>query len=231
MYILASVLVIVLCLVVSAFFSSSETALFRLREHDLEEEVESGKGPSAVAVRDLTSSTSRLLVTILLGNNVANILGASVASALAVRLFGLEVGITVATFGMTFLVLILCEVLPKAVAARHPLGVSRIVGLPLYLIHQCLRPIHAIVDRVLEPLVARVTGRRGDDGMSSEGVLRLARAVREGQEEGSPLAITGATSAAAEMAVTEIMAQRNATVAYPVRSSPAELIENLLAER
>lgn len=231
MSILVSALLIVLCLIASAFFSSSETALFRLREHDLEEEVESGHGPSAVAVRDLTSSSSRLLVTILLGNNVVNVLGVSVASALAVQLFGLELGITVATFGMTFLILILCEVLPKAVAARHPLGVSRVVGLPLYLIHQCLRPIHAIFDRVLEPLVARVTGGRGDDGMSSEEVLRLARTAREGQEEGSPLAIIGATSAAAEMDVTEIMVQRTEIVAYPVSSSPAELLENLLEER
>ena len=231
MSMLVSILVIVLCLAASAFFSSSETALFRLREHDLEKEIESGNGPAAVAVRDLTSSTSRLLVTILLGNNVVNILGASVASALAVRLFGLELGITVATFGMTFLVLILCEVLPKAVAARHPLGISRVVGLPLYLIHQCLRPVHALFDRVLEPLVARVTGGRGDHGMSSEEVLRLARRVREGQEEGSPLAFIGATSAAAEMDVTEIMVQRTEIVAYPVSSSPAELLENLLEER
>ena len=231
MSMLVSILVIVFCLAASAFFSSSETALFRLREHDLEKEVESGSGPAAVAVRDLTSSTSRLLVTILLGNNVVNILGASVASALAVRLFGLELGITIATFGMTFLVLILCEVLPKAVAARHPLGISRVVGLPLYLIHQCLRPVHALFDRVLEPLVARITGGRGDHRMSSEEVLRLARRAREGEEEGSPLAIIGATSAAAEMDVTEIMVQRTEIVAYPVSSSPAELLENLLEER
>ena len=231
MSILASILLIIACLAASAFFSSSETALFRLREHDLEKEVESGNGPAAVAVRDLTSSTSRLLVTILLGNNVVNVLGASVASALAVRLFGLELGITIATFIMTLLILVLCEVLPKAVAARHPLGVSRIVGLPLYLIHQCLRPAHAVFDRVLEPLVARVTGGRGEEGLSSEEVLRLARAARDGQEEGSPLAIIGATSAAAEMDVTEIMVQRTEIVAYPVSSSPAELLEKLLEER
>jgi len=229
--VLTSILVIVACLAASAFFSSSETALFRLREHDLEEEVQNGKGPAGVAVRDLTASTSRLLVTILLGNNVVNILGASVASALAVRLLGLELGITVATFSMTFLVLILCEVLPKAVAARHPLGVSRLVGLPLYLIHQCLRPVHAIFDRVLEPLVARVTGGQGEDPLSSEAVLRLARSARDGQEQGSPLAIIGATSAAAEMDVTEIMVQRTEIVAHPVSTAPAELLEKLLDER
>jgi putative hemolysin len=230
--IVAAILLVLACLAASAFFSGSETALFRLRGHDLEQEVEEGHGPAGVAVRDLTSSTSRLLVTILLGNNVVNILGASVASALAVKFFGLELGITIATFAMTFLVLIFCEVLPKAVAARHPLGVSRVVGLPLYLIHQCLRPVHAVFDRVLEPLVARITGGRGsDEALSSEEVLRLARSAREGQEEGSPLAIIGATSAAAEMDVTEIMVPRTEIVAYAVGSSPAELLENLLEER
>ena len=232
MSIVVAVVLIVACLIASAFFSSSETALFRLREHDLEEEVESGHGPSAVAVRDLMSSTSRLLVTILLGNNVVNILGASVASALAVRLLGVELGITVATFAMTVLVLIASEIIPKAVAARHPLGVTRVVGLPLYLLHQLLRPVHALFDRVLEPLVARITGGRGSDqALSSEEVLRLARMAREGEEQGSPLAIIGATSAAAEMDVTEIMAPRTEIVAYSVDISPEELLEKLLDER
>ncbi len=232
MSVVSALLLIVACLVASAFFSSSETALFRLRQHDLEEEVENGHGPSAVAVRDLMSSTSRLLVTILLGNNIANILGASVASALAVRLFGIELGITIATFGMTLAVLIASEIIPKAVAARHPLGVTRIVGLPLYLLHQLLRPVHALFDRVLEPLVARVTGGRdSDQALSSEEVLRLARMARDGEEQGTPLAIIGATSAAAEMDVNEIMVKRTEIVAYPVSMTAEDLLEKLLDER
>ena len=232
MSIAVAVILVLVCLVASAFFSSSETALFRLRSHDLEEEVEQGHGPSAMAVKELMSSTSRLLVTILLGNNVVNILGASVASALAVRLFGLELGITIATFTMTALVLIASEIVPKAVAARHPLGISRIVGLPLYLLHQCLRPVHLVIDRVLEPVVARVTGgRNSEEALSSEEVLRLARMAREGEEQGSPLAIIGATSAAAEMDVTEIMVPRTEIVSFPIDVSAEELLEKLLDER
>ncbi len=232
MSIAVALILIIACVAASAFFSSSETALLRLRSHELEEEVENGNGPAAVAVRDLVASTSRLLVTILLGNNVVNIFGASVASALAVRLWGVEVGIAVATFGMTALILIASEIIPKAVAARHPLGVSRLVGLPLYLLHQCLRPIHALFDRVLEPLVARITGGKGtDSALSSEEVLRLARMAREGEEQGTPLAIIGATSAAAEMCVDEIMVQRTEILAFPVGMSPEELLETLLDER
>jgi len=225
---------IAVCLAASAFFSSSETALFRLRAHDLDEELEKSKGPGAVAVRDLLGSTSRLLVTILLGNNVVNILGASVAAALAIELLGAEVGIMVSTVAMTVAVLIFCEVIPKAIAARHPRRISLAVGLPLYLLHQILRPVHAIFDRGIEPLVRRITGGTDatGDALSPEDVLRLARqAVDEGSDTSTPLAIIGATSAAADMTVEEIMVQRTEITAYPQDMPAAELLEHMLEDR
>jgi len=234
--ILGAVLIIVACLAASAFFSSSETALFRLRLHDLDPENKEAVGPADLAVRDLMSSSSRLLVTILLGNNVVNILGVSVASGLAIYMFGVEIGIPVATVVMTTLVLILCEILPKAVAARHPRRVSRFVGLPLYLFHQMLRPIHGLLDRGIEPLVHRVTGGMGrDESLGSEEVLRLARAaldnVNSADDVGSPLAIIGATSNAAEMNVSEIMVPRTEIEAYPTDTPVSELIEKMLEGR
>jgi len=234
--ILGAVLIIVACLAASAFFSSSETALFRLRSHDLDPENKEAVGPADLAVRDLMSSSSRLLVTILLGNNVVNILGVSVASGLAIYMFGVEIGIPVATVVMTTLVLILCEILPKAVAARHPRRVSRFVGLPLYLFHQMLRPIHGLLDRGIEPLVHRVTGGMGrDESLGSEEVLRLARAaldnVNSADDVGSPLAIIGATSNAAEMNVSEIMVPRTEIEAYPTDTPVSELIEKMLEGR
>ena len=96
-----SVVIVLVCVALSAFFSGSETALLRLRSHELEEDVRAAHGPAAVAVRDLISSTSRLLITILLGNNVVNVLGAGVAAALAVALLGENNGILVSTIVMT----------------------------------------------------------------------------------------------------------------------------------
>lgn len=233
MSVVGAVLIIVACLAASAFFSGSETALFRLRAHDLDPDDQENVGPADAAVRDLTSSSSRLLVTILLGNNVVNILGASVASGLAIHFLGVELGIPVATAVMTILVLVLCEILPKAVAARHPLGVSRKVGLPLYLFHQILRPVHGLFDHVIEPLVRRVTGgANSDQSLSSEEVLRLARAaMSDVVDAGSPLAIIGATSNAAEMDVSEIMVPRTEIEAYPTDISVSELIEKMLEGR
>ena len=232
MTIVASVIAIVVCLGLSAFFSSSETALFRLRSHEVEEEMEGSSGPAAVAVRELTSSSSRLLVTILLGNNIVNILAASLAAALAVRLLGFDVGVPTATAIMTVLVLIFAEILPKAVAARHPRGVAIAVGLPLYIFHQLLRPIHALLDRVIDPIVRRATGGvDSNGGLSPEEVLRFAREVRDEEGEGSPIAIMGATSEAAEMHVTDIMVPRTEIEAYSLDTPASELLEAMLEGR
>ncbi len=233
MSIVGAVLIIIACLAASAFFSGSETALFRLRSHDLDGDDKEAIGPADAAVRDLTASSSRLLVTILLGNNIVNILGASVASGLAIHFLGVELGIPVATFVMTSLVLVLCEILPKAVAARHPRGVSRTVGLPLYIFHQMLRPIHGLFDRVIEPLVHRITGGMdSNQSLGSEEVLRLAReAMQDVDDVGSPLAIMGATSNAAEMDVSEIMVPRTEIEAYPTDTPVSDLIEKMLEGR
>ena len=129
--ILTYVAILVACLVISAFFSGSETALLRVREHEIDDANETQKGPATAAVRSLVSSTSRLLVTILLGNNIANILGASVAAALSIQIFGPEKGIALSTAVMTVFILVFCEIFPKALAASHPMGMSRLVALPL----------------------------------------------------------------------------------------------------
>ena len=97
MDIVSLLLLVLACLVLSAFFSGSETALLRLGSHEIEEEVRELRGPSAIAARDLLGHTSRLLVTILLGNNLVNILGAAAASAVAIAYLGESTGIVVAT--------------------------------------------------------------------------------------------------------------------------------------
>ena len=162
----SSLLLIFVCLALSAFFSGSETALLRLHPGEVEADVRGGRGPAAVAVRDLLASTSRLLVTILLGNNVVNILAASVAAALAIHYLGDELGIAIATIVMTGVILVFCEILPKALAASHPHRISVAIALPLYLLHQALRPVHFVFDRFIEPFVNRVAGSSGEQPRS-----------------------------------------------------------------
>jgi CBS domain containing-hemolysin-like protein len=225
-------LVILACFALSAFFSGSETALLRLRETDVEREAESGGGPSAPAIRELLRSTSRLLVTILLGNNVVNLLAASVASALAVAALGEQAGVLVATLVLTLIVLVFCEVLPKAVAARNPERFAHAIALPLYLAHQGLRPVHIAYDRWLEPVVRRISGgAASDESMPPEEVLRIAMRAGKGQPQGTPLAIIAAAADAVDTQVHEIMVPSSEIVAYQINTPPAQLLEEFLEER
>lgn len=224
--------VVFVCLLSSAFFSGSETALLRLRIQEVDADMEAGHGPAAAAVQRLLSSTSRLLVTILLGNNVVNILGASVASAIAIHLLGDEAGIAVATVSMTVVVLVFCEVLPKALAASHPRRIAYLVALPLYIVHQLLRPLHTAFDSFIEPLVKRVAGSAGEPGGTSpEEILRMARQAQLDQPEATPLAIMGAAAGAADMTVSDILVPRTEIVSFSIDTPPAELLESVLEER
>lgn len=231
---IAHMLVIAACLLLSAFFSSSETALLRLRDDEVERDVQAARGPAVLAAQRLLRSTSRLLVTILLGNNVVNILAASVASALAVFYLGESVGITVSTIALTLIVLIFCEVMPKALAATNPRAVAYTVALPLYLLHQALRPIHLAFDRFVDPFVESVTGARGheDDGRAfSEEVLRMAQRLREGQPEGSALSIIRAAADAADTTAGDVMVPATEILAFPESTPPEDLLERMLEDR
>jgi putative hemolysin len=227
-------LVIVFCLGASAFFSSSETALLRLREDEIERDAADEKGGPAVhAAKRLVASTSHLLVTILLGNNVVNILAASVASALAIHYLGETIGITVATIALTLIILVFCEVLPKAMAAHNPRGISYVIALPLYLIHQTLRPIHAVFDKIVDPFVGSITGGAEHDAGAaySEEVLRMANRLREGQPHGHPLSIIRATADATDTTVSEVMVPCAEVVAFEEKTDPKELLDQMLADR
>jgi CBS domain containing-hemolysin-like protein len=150
----------------------------------------------------------------------------------AIAYLGESTGIVVATAVMTVLVLIFCEVLPKAAAARYPRRIAFLVALPIYILHQLLRPVHLLFDRIVEPVVRRIGGSsETDSAAATEAVLRLARRTREGAPVGTPLAIIGATAGAAEMTVEEIMVARTEIFAFPVSTEPSALLESLLEER
>jgi len=160
-----------------------------------------------------------------------NILGSAVAAALAIQLLGEQTGILVATAVMTVLVLVFAEVLPKAFAATHPRTVSYAVGLPLYLFHAVLRPLHVVFDKLIEPVVRWLAGGRSGESQSAEEVLRLARLVRITDGSEAPLAIIGATAGAAEMTVEQIMVDSAEMVAFPIEIGAQELLEQVLDDR
>ncbi|MCH9699711.1 MAG: CNNM domain-containing protein [Gammaproteobacteria bacterium] len=115
-----SILLMILAglLLLSAFFSGSETALMTLNRYRLKHLVESDH-KSAKLAHNLLQRPDRLLGLILLGNNFVNILASSLATVIAIRVAG-QNAITLAALLLTFIVLIFAEVAPKTFAAFHP---------------------------------------------------------------------------------------------------------------
>ena len=105
-------------MILSALFSSSETALMSLNRYRLKHKANSGHR-AAIKAQKLLEKPDRLLGVILLGNNFVNILASSIATIIALRLMG-EAGIAIAAGLLTLLILIFSEVAPKTVAALYP---------------------------------------------------------------------------------------------------------------
>ena len=229
---ITSALIIVACLVLSAVFSGSETALLKLDPADLDEELSEKGGPALAAVRELVRSSSRFLVTILLGNNVVNILAAAVTSALAVEYLGRDMGLAVSTFGLTLVVLIFAEIIPKAVAARSPRKVAEIAGMPLYLFQILLTPVYWLFTKLVEPLVQRLAGEERDSQTTAEKMFRLARRL-EPTDHGatSPESLVASAARLSDMHAADVMVPQSRIFSLNLSTPAGTALEDVLANR
>jgi CBS domain containing-hemolysin-like protein len=126
----ALILVLTLLIALSAFFSGSEIALFSIPATRAQALAKEGRRGARTLVR-LKSNADRLLITLLIGNNVANIGAASVATYAATEAFG-SAGVGIATGGMTLLVLFFGEIVPKSFAAANAEKISLAIA-PIFL--------------------------------------------------------------------------------------------------
>ena len=126
------------CLLFSAFFSSSETAFISLQKIRLEHLVHT-KVKGAERVTRMMRRPEKLLSAVLLGNTFVNVAAAALATALAIRYWP-EQGVLVATIGITIILLIFCETTPKTVAAHHAERWSLAFARPIEIISWLLTP-------------------------------------------------------------------------------------------
>jgi len=127
-----------LCL--SAFFSAAETALTSITKTQTRQ-LRKSRNKADIAISKLLDDPSRMLTTLLIGNNILNILSSSIATAFAIRVFG-SGGVGIATLVMTVLIIIFSEITPKTIAAENPLRLARF-----------LQPFATVIRFVLYPLV------------------------------------------------------------------------------
>ena len=150
----------ILCLLVmSAFFSGSETALTAASRGKLKQQADKGSSGAKTAMH-VTEDSERMIGALLLGNNIVNILAASLATALLTKTFG-DSGVALATAVMTILVLVFGEVMPKTLAITFPEAVATRVAPVIRVMILAFSPVISLV-RVLVRGLLMLVGVRAD---------------------------------------------------------------------
>ncbi len=148
---------LVILIILSGFFSSSETGLMAMNKYRLRHLANQGHRGARTAQK-LLQKPDRLIGLILLGNNLVNILAASIATVIGIRLFGSN-GIWIASMVMTVVVLIFAEVAPKTVAAIHPERIAFPASYVLTILLKILYPVvwlvNGLANLVLKPFRVR----------------------------------------------------------------------------
>ncbi len=169
-------------LVLSAFFSGSETALTAASRGKLRAQADKGSRGAEQALK-ITEDNERLIGSVLLGNNLVNILAASLATALFTKAFG-ESGVALATLVMTVLVLVFAEVLPKTYAITNAEHAASRVAPVIQVVVLLFAPVVSAV-RLLVRLVLRLFGVRADPDSQILAVREeIKGAIKLGHSEG-----------------------------------------------
>ena len=174
------ILAFLLCLALSAFFSSAESAFIALPKLRIRYLVESGvKGAEKLA--KAAEKPERVLATVLLGNNLVNITAATLGTIIALAIFGLPWGPIIATAGVTALILVFGEVIPKTLAVHHAQRLSLVYLRPLRIIELCLYPFVLALERIGLRLTRMVAVPEEGRTLVSEGEIRSAISVGESE--------------------------------------------------
>ncbi|MXQ06270.1 DUF21 domain-containing protein [Alphaproteobacteria bacterium GH1-50] len=214
-------------LVLSAFFSGSETALTAASRGKLKSQAEKGSKAAERALA-ITEDNERLIGAVLLGNNLVNILAASLATALFTRAFG-ESGVALATLVMTVLVLIFAEVLPKTYAISNSEKAAAMVSAPITVVVRVFSPVVTFV-RFLVRGVLRIFGVQIDPDSKIMSVREeIAGALQLGHSEGvvekeDRDRILGALDLS-ERTVEEIMLHRSQIEMIDANLPPQQILE------
>ena len=221
---------ILILLIMSGFFSGSETALTAASRSKLQAKANKGSAGAARALK-VTNDNEKLIGSVLLGNNLVNILATALITALFTQMMG-ENGIVLATLLMTFLVLVFAEVLPKTYAITNPesaaIRVSRSISIFVFI----FAPIVSFV-RLLVRGVLWIFGVATDPDTNVLAVRdEIAGALTLGHQEGvvekeDRDRILGALDLS-DRAVEEIMLHRSGIEMIDVSLPPDEILSQCL---
>jgi len=227
----AVALIILLLLSISAFFSAAETSLTgasRARMHQLEREGDKAAG----RVNRLIGKQNLMLGSLLLGNNLINILASALATEFLTRSIPGALGVAIATAGMTVLVLVYAEVLPKTLAISRPDDVARALAAPTLVVVKLCGPVIAaiqwVITKTLRPFGLDL--RAAADAAFAQAEIRGAIEYHhdEGLVESRDRRMLGGVLDLAEMDVSQVMVHRKNILLLDAGLPPRDLVAQAL---
>ena len=174
-----SLIIIVACIIMSAYFSATETAFSSLNRIRMKNLAEKGNRKAGLVMK-LSENYDSLLSTILIGNNIVNIASASLATVLFVKMLGEEAGPSVSTAVTTVVVLIFGEISPKSIAKESPEKFAMFSAPILNVFVKLLTPFNFLFGQ-WKKLLSLVIKSSDDSGITEEELLSI---VDEAKEDG-----------------------------------------------
>lgn len=178
-FVYTQLLLLLFLIVLSGLFSGAEIALTSLSQAKVKA-IDKDKKFGSRAIVKLKSNPQRLLITILIGNNLVNILTSVLATVWAVEVFGNN-AIGVVTGVLTFLILMFGEITPKTFAQKHSLRFARFVAQPLLFLTKILLPVIWLFEKFTDFLISRLKMKGPLHSVSEEELLAM---VDIGTKEG-----------------------------------------------
>jgi Mg2+/Co2+ transporter CorB len=227
----AGLVIILLSLMLSAFFSMGETAMSAASKARILA-LETAGDQRAATITRLLNSRERLIGAMLVGNNVVNIGVSAFTTSLLVGLFGNE-GVIYATVMMSILIIVFAEVMPKTVAIVHPEQVSLRIARPVSWVVAILGPILLAIEAIVRH-VLRLFGLRINEGQSVlSGAEELRGTVdlmhKEGSFEKLDRDMVGGILDLKDLSVSDVMVHRTKMVTIDAGDAPEKVVRDVLA--
>jgi Mg2+/Co2+ transporter CorB len=224
------VLAVLFFLFLSFFFSGSETAMTASSRGTMLRLAKDGN-PDATIVTLLLSERQRLIGALLIGNNVATIVSSALATALLQQWFG-DIGVLYASIGMTVLVILFCEMLPKTAAIAAPDRYAISIARPLARVVRVLGPVLDAADWLVRRLLAIAGVAPGEPLLPGHERLRGAVDLlhQEGSFEKQDRDMLGGLLNLRDLTVSDVMIHRTEVITADVGEPPEKVVEAVLQE-
>jgi magnesium and cobalt exporter, CNNM family len=226
-----SLVVVLICLMLSAFFAGSETALTASSRASMAR-LEKHGNKRATIVNRLLGQRERLIGALLLGNNAVNIAASTLATGVLLTWFG-KAGVFYATVVMTIVIVVFSEVLPKTAAFNAPDRIALAVARPMQLCVKLLGPVLMAIEALVRWLLKHIGMNVGEDQQVLSAREELRGAVdlfhREGGVEKLDRDMFGGILDLRELMVSDVMIHRTNMITLEVDEPAEDLVNAVIA--